>query len=108
MASPSERWIDGLQYSSLFGPPPQDLLQRKAQTTSYIEYFVQFTSEQFPDDITECEYSEQWALACGEILRILTLYNCPMYKNQNLSHELERRNSSNGASASKVVSDPIG
>ncbi|KAK4742202.1 hypothetical protein SAY87_000203 [Trapa incisa] len=174
MASPSERWIDGLQYSSLFGPPPQDLLQQKTQATAYIEYFVQFTSEQFPDDITElirsyypskekrllddvlakfvlhhpehgravvlpiisciidgtlvydkndppfasfislvctiseCEYSEQWALACGEILRILTLYNRPMYKNQNLSHELERRNSSNGASMSKVVSDPIG
>ncbi|KAK4801916.1 hypothetical protein SAY86_000119 [Trapa natans] len=174
MASSSERWIDGLQYSSLFWPPPQDPLQRKAQTTAYVEYFVQFTSEQFPDDITElirsrypskekrllddvlakfvlhhpehghavvlpiisciidgtlvydkndppfasfislvcpnieCEYSEQWALACGEILRILTLYNRPMYKTQNLSHELERSNSSGGASTSKSSSDPIG
>lgn len=26
------------------------------------------------------DYSEQWALACGEILRILTHYNRPVYK----------------------------
>ncbi|KAJ6337210.1 hypothetical protein OIU76_006979 [Salix suchowensis] len=32
------------------------------------------------------EYSEQWALACGEILRILTHYNRPIYK-------LEKQNS---------------
>lgn len=53
MASSSERWIDGLQFSSLFWPPPQDAQQRKAQITAYVEYFGQFTSEQFPDDIAE-------------------------------------------------------
>ena len=26
------------------------------------------------------EYSEQWALACGEILRVLTHYNRPIFK----------------------------
>ncbi|KAK4794653.1 hypothetical protein SAY86_012647 [Trapa natans] len=170
MASSSERWIDGLQYSSLFWPPPRDPLQRKVQTTAYVEYFGQFTSEQFPDDITELirshypskeerllddvlakfvlhhpehghavvhpiissiidatlvydrsdppfasfislvcpssesEYSEQWALACGEILRILTLYNRPIYKTERLSHELER-DCSSCASTSKSVCD---
>ncbi|RVW37430.1 hypothetical protein CK203_034606 [Vitis vinifera] len=29
MASSCERWIDGLQFSSLFWPPPQDVQQRK-------------------------------------------------------------------------------
>ncbi|OWM85029.1 protein GIGANTEA [Punica granatum] len=171
MASSSERWIDGLQYSSLFWPPPRDPQQRKAQTTAYVEYFGQFTSEQFPDDIaelirsrypskeerllddvlakfvlhhpehghavllpiisciidgtlvydrsnppfasfialvcpnSESEYSEQWALACGEILRILTLYNRPIYKTEKLSSELGG-SSSSSASRSKSVCDP--
>lgn len=77
-ADTSERWIDGLQYSSLFWPPPQDLQQRKvrfllsypftlvlnkftyawlfcmqAQITAYVDYFAQFTSDQFPEDIAE-------------------------------------------------------
>ncbi|KAK4348713.1 hypothetical protein RND71_031468 [Anisodus tanguticus] len=146
MDATCERWIDGLQFSSLYWPPPQDAQQRKAQITAYVEYFGQFTSEQFPEDIAELirnrypskenrlfddvlatfvlhhpehghavilpiisciidgtldydkscppfasfislvcpssekEYSEQWALACGEILRILTHYNRPIYK----------------------------
>ncbi|XP_048226516.1 protein GIGANTEA isoform X1 [Ricinus communis] len=155
MAS-SERWIDGLQFSSLFWPPPQDAQQRKAQITAYVEYFGQFTSEQFPDDIAELirnrypsrekrlfddvlatfvlhhpehghavvlpiisclidgtlvydrstppfasfislvcpssenEYSEQWALACGEILRVLTHYNRPIYKKEQQKSETEK------------------
>nr|BAW15106.1 gigantea [Gypsophila paniculata] len=146
MAQTSERWIDGLQFSSLFWPPPREVQQRKAQITAYVEYFGQFISERFPEDIAELirnrypsnekhlfddvlatfvlhhpehghsvvlpiisiiidgtlvydkdgppfasfislfcpededDYSEQWALACGEILRILTHYNRPIYK----------------------------
>ncbi|KAL5846125.1 hypothetical protein ACOSQ3_009649 [Xanthoceras sorbifolium] len=166
MASSSERWIDGLQFSSLFWPPPQDVQQRKAQTTAYVDYFGQFTSEQFPEDIaelirnrypskemrlfddvlamfvlhhpehghavvlpmisciiegtlvydkssppfasfislvcpsTENEYSEQWALACGEILRILTHYNRPIYKMEQHNSETERSSSGSHATTS--------
>ncbi|KAK3426175.1 protein GIGANTEA isoform X1 [Eucalyptus grandis] len=162
-----ERWIDGLQYSSLFWPPPQDILQKKAQVNAYVELFGQFTSEQFPDDIAELirsrypskekclfddvlatfvlhhpehghavvlpiisclidgslvydrdkppfasfislvcpssenEYSEQWALACGEILRMLTLYNRPIYKTEHQNGEPDRSNSCSSASTSK-------
>lgn len=160
MVRPSERWIDGLQFSSLFWPPPQETQQRKAQIAAYVEYFGQFISEQFPEDIAELirirypshekrlfddvlamfvlhhpehghavvlpiisiiidgtlvydkdrppfasfislfcpndenEYSEQWALACGEILRILTHYNRPIYK-------VERKQSSKDCTSSK-------
>ncbi|XP_050212550.1 protein GIGANTEA isoform X1 [Mercurialis annua] len=159
MTTSSERWIDSLQFSSLFSPPPQDAQQRKAQITAYVEYFGQFTSEQFPDDIAELirnrypskekrlfddvlatfvlhhpehghavvlpiisylidgtlvydkstppfasfislvcpsnenEYSEQWALACGEILRILTHYNRPIYKMELQSCATEKSSS---------------
>ncbi|KAJ8770099.1 hypothetical protein K2173_011181 [Erythroxylum novogranatense] len=169
MASSSVRWIDGLQFSSLFWPPPQDAQQRKAQITAYVEYFGQFTSEQFPDDIAELirnrypsqerrlfddvlatfvlhhpehghavvfqiisciidgtlvydkanppfasfislvcpdsqnEYSEQWALACGEILRILTHYNRPIYKMEQQNGEMERRISSSSSGGSTDV-----
>ncbi|KAL2334961.1 hypothetical protein Fmac_016174 [Flemingia macrophylla] len=155
MAASSERWIDRLQFSSLFWPPPPDDQQRKDQIAAYVEYIGQFTSEQFPDDIAELirnhypskemlllddvlavlvlhhpehghaivlpiisciidgtlvydktsppfasfislvcpknenEYSEQWALACGEILRILTHYNRPIYKNERQCCEAE-------------------
>ncbi|KAJ4701033.1 Gigantea [Melia azedarach] len=165
MASSSERWIDGLRFSSLFWPPPQDVEQRKIQTTAYVEYFGQFTSEQFPEDIAELirnrypskerrlfddvlamfvlhhpehghavalplisciidgtlvydkssppfasfislvcpssenDYSEQWALACTEILRILTHYNRPIYKMEQNS-ETERSSSSSHATTS--------
>ncbi|XP_044512008.1 protein GIGANTEA-like isoform X2 [Mangifera indica] len=167
MASSSERWIDGLQFSSLFWPPPQDAQQRKVQTTAYVEYLGQFTSEQFPEDIaelirnrypskekrlfddvlamfvlhhpehghavilpiisciidgtlvydssappfasfisvvcpsTENEYSEQWALACGEILRILTHYNRPIYNLEQKNSETERSNSGSQATTSE-------
>ena len=53
MAATSERWIDRLQFSSLFWPPPQDGQQMKDQIAAYVEYLIQFTSEQFADDIAE-------------------------------------------------------
>uniref|UniRef100_K7N3Z1 Protein GIGANTEA n=3 Tax=Glycine subgen. Soja TaxID=1462606 RepID=K7N3Z1_SOYBN len=167
MAASSERWIDRLQYSSLFWPPPPDGQQRKDQIAAYVEYFIQFTSEQFADDIAELirnrypskdillfddvlatfvlhhpehghavvlpiisciidgtlvydkasppfasfissvcpkienEYSEQWALACGEILRILTHYNRPIYKTERQSGETERSTSGSHATTSE-------
>ncbi|CDP11443.1 unnamed protein product [Coffea canephora] len=169
MAASCERWIDGLQFSSLFWPPPQDAEQRKAQITAYVEYFGQFTSEAFPEDIAELirnrypseenrlfddvlatfvlhhpehghavilpiisciidglleydkncppfasfislvcpssenEYSEQWALACGEILRILTHYNRPVYKVENNDSDADRNNSGKHVSTSKYA-----
>ncbi|CAN6555547.1 unnamed protein product [Malus baccata var. baccata] len=169
MAATSERWFDRLQFSSLFGPPPQDALRRKAQITAYVDYFGQFTSEQFPEDIAELirnrypsevkrlfddvlamfvlhhpehghavilpiisciidgtleyksssppfasfislvcpssekEYSEQWALACGEILRILTHYNRPIYKVEQQNCEAERSSSGSHATTSDSV-----
>ncbi|CAN4081210.1 unnamed protein product [Withania somnifera] len=167
MDATCERWIGGLQFSSLFWPPPQDAEQRKAQITAYVEYFGQFTSEQFPEDIAELirnrypskenrlfddvlatfvlhhpehghavilpiisciidgildydkscppfasfislvcpssekEYSEQWALACGEILRILTHYNRPIYKVVEQGGEADRSTGGIHASTSK-------
>ncbi|CAI9754428.1 unnamed protein product [Fraxinus pennsylvanica] len=167
MATSNERWIDSLQFSSLFWPPPQDAEQRKAQITAYVEYFGQFTSERFPEDMSELirsrypskenrlfddvlatfvlhhpehghavilpiisciidgtlkydrngppfasfiflvcpssenEYSEQWALACGEILRILTHYNRPLYKIECPNNEVDRSSSGIHASTSK-------
>ncbi|KAG4984059.1 hypothetical protein JHK87_028808 [Glycine soja] len=101
MAASSERWIDRLQYSSLFWPPPPDGQQRKDQIAAYVEYFIQFTSEQFADDIAENEYSEEWALACGEILRILTHYNRPIYKTERQSGETERSTSGSHATTSE-------
>ncbi|KAJ6816562.1 protein GIGANTEA-like [Iris pallida] len=161
-----EKWTDGLQFSSLFWPPPMDKQQRQAETLAYVEYFGQFTSEQFPEDVaqliqshypskekrlvdevlatfvlhhpehghaiihpmlsciidgtlvydkhdppfcsfislfsqdTEKEYSEQWALACGEILRVLTHYNRPIFKVEHHSNEVERSTSGNHATTS--------
>lgn len=166
MAGSSERWIDRLEFSSLFWLPPQDALQRKAQVSAYVDYFGQFTSEQFPEDIAELirnrypskdkrlfddvlamfvlhhpehghavvlpiisgiidgtllydrscppfasfislvcpssekEYSEQWALACGEILRILTHYNRPIYKVEHQNSEADRSTSGSHATTS--------
>ncbi|XP_054805061.1 protein GIGANTEA-like [Prosopis cineraria] len=169
MAASSDRWIDRLQFSSLFWPPPPDGQQRKDQITAYVEYFVQFTSEQFPEDIAELirnrypskemilfddvlatfvlhhpehghavvlpiisciidgilvydktsppfasfislvcpesenEFSEQWALACGEILRILTHYNRPIFKIERQHSEIERSTSGNHATTSNPI-----
>ncbi|KAI4346544.1 hypothetical protein L6164_007433 [Bauhinia variegata] len=174
MAASTERWIDRLQFSSLFWPPPQDAQQRKDQIAVYVEYFGQFTSERFPDDITELirnsypseelrlfddvlatfvlhhpehghavvlpiisciidgtlvydktnppfasfislvypktenEYSEQWALACGEILRILTHYNRPIYKVNKQCSETERSSSGSHATTSDSVDGESG
>ncbi|XP_042396674.1 protein GIGANTEA-like isoform X1 [Zingiber officinale] len=167
MSVTNEKWIDGLQFTSLFWPPPQDEQQKQAQVIAYVEYFSQFTSEDFPEDIaqliqnhypskekhlldevlavfilhhpehghaivhpilsliidgrlvydrnappfisfislvsqnSEKEYSEQWALACGEILRILTHYNRPIHKVEHHNSEAERSSSSNFATTSK-------
>ncbi|QHO36562.1 hypothetical protein HN873_030927 [Arachis hypogaea] len=169
MAASNERWIDRLQYSSLFWPPPPDGQQRKDQIAAYVEFFIQFTSEQFADDIAELirnrypsqeillfddvlatfvlhhpehghavvlpiisciidgtivyykssppfasfislvspksenEYSEQWALACGEILRILTHYNRPIFKTERQYGESERSSSGSHATTSDSV-----
>ncbi|KAJ4953765.1 hypothetical protein NE237_030597 [Protea cynaroides] len=166
MVSTCERWIDHLQFSSLFWPSPQDVQQRQVQITAYVEYFGQFTSESFPEDIAELirsrypskekcllddvlaifvlhhpehghavvhpiisciidgtlvyekhsplfssfislvcpssqnEYSEQWALACGEILRVLTHYNRPIYKVESQNNEAERSSSGSYATTS--------
>lgn len=165
MTTTSARWTDSLQFSSLFWPPPLDTHQHKAQITAYVDYFGQFTSEQFPEDISELvrhrypsqekrlfddvlatfvlhhpehghtvilpiisciidgtmeydrstppfasfislvcptndnEYSEQWALACGEILRILTHYNRPIFKAEH-QHNVTTDRSSSGSEAS--------
>ncbi|KAG6491659.1 hypothetical protein ZIOFF_046595 [Zingiber officinale] len=168
MSASLEKWTDGLQFSSLFWPPPHDEQQRKEQVAAYVEYFAQFTSEEFPEDIgqlieshypskneqlldevlatfvlhhpehghavihpilsliidgtlvynrnaspflsfinlfshnSEKEYSEQWALACGEILRVLTHYNRPIHKVENCNSQIERSNSGNHATTSKI------
>lgn len=47
------------------------------------------------------EYSEQWALACAEILRVLTHYNRPIYKVDHHNTETERSNSGKLATTSK-------
>ena len=49
------------------------------------------------------EYSEQWALACGEILRILTHYNRPVYKVENNDSDADRNNSGKHVSTSKYA-----
>ena len=45
------------------------------------------------------EFSEQWALACGEILRILTHYNRPIYKAEQQKNE-DRSSTGHAASTS--------
>nr|ACT22764.1 GIGANTEA [Allium cepa] len=167
-----EKWIDGLQYSSLLWPPPQDEHQRQAQILAYVEYFGQFTSEQFPEDVaqliqnhypskeqrlldevlatfvlhhpehghaivhpilsciidgtlvydkhdppfssfislfnqnSEKEYSEQWALACGEILRVLTHYNRPIFKAEH-QNKIERLSSCDQATTSDPKEEKV-
>ncbi|XP_027358338.1 protein GIGANTEA-like isoform X2 [Abrus precatorius] len=54
------------------------------------------------------EYSEQWALACGEILRILTHYNRPIYKIERQYHETEGSSSSSHAMTSDYVDGESG
>nr|BAD97864.1 GI homologue 1 [Lemna aequinoctialis] len=172
MVASTERWIDGLQFSSLFWPPPPDEQQRQAQTMAYVEYFVQFTSERFPEDVAqliqnnypskeirllddvlatfvlhhpehshaivhpilsciidgsllydkneppfssfislvgqnnEKEYSEQWAMACGEILRVLTHYNRPIYKVDNQGSGEESRSENSACSSGETSRSP--
>ena len=76
MAVTSERWFDRLQFSSLFGPPPPDNLRRKAEITAYVDYFGQFTSEQFPEDIAELirnRYPSEVKRLFDDVLGIHTL-----------------------------------
>ncbi|KAF5942556.1 hypothetical protein HYC85_020198 [Camellia sinensis] len=147
--------------------------QVMAQVTAYVEYFGQFTSEQFPEDIAELirnrypskerrlfddvlaifvlhhpehghavilplisciidgtleydrssppfasfislvcpssenEYSEQWALACGEILRILTHYNRPIYKSECQHSDADRSDSGSLATTSNSANGDV-
>jgi len=53
--------------------------------------------------ILQNEYSEQWALACGEILRILTHYNRPIYKMERQYGETERSSSGSHATTSEPI-----
>lgn len=46
------------------------------------------------------EFPEQWALACGEILRVLTHYNRPIYKTEVQNSEIERSSSGSQATTS--------
>ncbi|KAL2562344.1 hypothetical protein AAZV13_20G132600 [Glycine max] len=78
MAASSERWIDRLQYSSLFWPPPPDGQQRKDQIAAYVEYFIQFTSEQFADDIAELirnRYPSKDILLFDDVLATFVLHH---------------------------------
>ncbi|KAL2651856.1 hypothetical protein R1flu_019984 [Riccia fluitans] len=146
MTARRQKWLRGLQSSSLFRPPPVTLNRKQAEILAYVELFGQFASESFVDEIgelvrdhyptsEECliddvlatfvlhypehgyavlhallscvidgtlrynkttppfgsfislfsssneeALTEQWALACGEILRVLTHYNRPTFK----------------------------
>ncbi|KAG6542250.1 hypothetical protein Mapa_016378 [Marchantia paleacea] len=146
MSFPGQKWLRGLQSSSLFRPPPESAIRKQAEILAYVELFGHFASESFVDDIgelvrahyptnehcllddvlatfvlhhpehghavlhallscvidgtliynkktppfgsfvslfspsTERDFSEQWALACGETLRVLTHYNRPTFK----------------------------
>ena len=80
MSASNEKWIDGLQFSSLFWPPPQDSQQKQAQILAYVEYFGQFTadSEQFPEDIAQliqsCYPSKEKRLV-DEVLATFVLHH---------------------------------
>ncbi|XP_010261025.1 PREDICTED: protein GIGANTEA-like isoform X2 [Nelumbo nucifera] len=49
----------------------------------------------------ENEYSEQWAMACGEILRVLTHYNRPIYKAEH-QNSVDRSSSGIHATSSST------
>jgi GIGANTEA protein len=77
-SSSSERWIDGLQFSSLLWPPPRDPQQHKDQVVAYVEYFGQFTSEQFPDDIAELvrhQYPSTEKRLLDDVLGMINIYD---------------------------------
>ncbi|MQM13987.1 hypothetical protein Taro_046913 [Colocasia esculenta] len=78
MSVSSEKWIDGLQFTSLFRPPPQDEPQRQAQIIAYVEYFGQFTSEQFPEDVAQLiqnYYPSKEGRLLDEVLAIFVLHH---------------------------------
>ncbi|KAF5955272.1 hypothetical protein HYC85_008128 [Camellia sinensis] len=65
--------------------------------------FASFISLVCPS--SENEYSEQWALACGEILRILTHYNRPIYKVDHQHSEADRSDSGSLATSNSANGD---
>ncbi|XP_071703338.1 protein GIGANTEA-like isoform X2 [Rutidosis leptorrhynchoides] len=66
--------------------------------------FASFISLVCPND--DNEYSEQWALACGEILRVLTHYNRPIFKAEHQHNNVTDRSASGSqASTSNSLSD---
>lgn len=56
----------------------------------------------YSSPVLQNEYSEQWALACGEILRILTHYNRPIYKVERKQSSEDCSGSMNHATCSKA------
>lgn len=62
-------------------------------------YDLSITSSN-PSFLLQNDYSEQWALACGEVLRVLTHYNRPIYKVEHQNNEQERSNSGSHATTS--------
>ena len=55
--------------------------------------FCLYILQTFFSPFLQNEYSEQWALACGEILRVLTHYNRPIYKMEQQNSDSERSSS---------------
>nr|XP_016435814.1 PREDICTED: protein GIGANTEA-like [Nicotiana tabacum]XP_016435815.1 PREDICTED: protein GIGANTEA-like [Nicotiana tabacum] len=68
--------------------------------------FASFISLVCPS--SENGYSEQWALACGEILRILTHYNRPIFKVDRHENRADRSTSGSHASTSKSADSEPG
>ncbi|KAG9159527.1 hypothetical protein Leryth_019595 [Lithospermum erythrorhizon] len=55
-----------------------ELSQRKAQITAYVEFFAQFTSEQFPEDIAELiqsRYPSKEKLLFDDVLATFVLHH---------------------------------
>jgi GIGANTEA protein len=65
--------------------------------------FASFVSLFCPS--SESGYSQQWALACMEILRILTLYNRP-YKIERSNCEVEKTLKSSSSTCESVLNPP--
>lgn len=61
-----------LHYGKILGK-----IAKKTNRIIHGNFFISFQKE----------YSEQWALACGEILRVLTHYNRPIYKTEQPSSD---------------------
>ncbi|XP_057862401.1 protein GIGANTEA isoform X1 [Cryptomeria japonica] len=78
MSLPRQKWIEGLQSSSLFRPPPQDAQQRQIEILAYVELFGQYTSEEFPHDIAEiihCHYPNEEVCLLDDVLATFVLHH---------------------------------